>query len=331
MTLWADHLDQLGTYAADVGAKKENRRDAVQGALRDWQQRFASFIDAATGSRVAAPELSAALLGLDDLLLGQVDAFAARDYPRAQDLANQTYPKVFGLARGLADAFGATVAARLPQGGAQTGGGGMAGAPPLAEPPPPAPAPPAPAPPAPAPIAPAPPAAVSVQAAGSPSAAGPASFRSVRTYQEVPPPVRLRIPAVQIDTPLQRLGRAADQTVEVPTDFGVAGWFGDGPRPGQPGPAVILGHVDSRSGPAVFFPLVRVARGAEVQVDRADGSTVSFRVTSVLKVPKAEFPTELVYGPTLQPSLRLVTCGGPFDRAAGSYLDNVIVSADPVL
>jgi hypothetical protein len=322
MTLWADHLDQLGTYAADVGAKKENRRDAVQGALRDWQQRFASFIDAATGSRVAAPELSAALLGLDDLLLGQVDAFAARDYPRAQDLANQTYPQVFGLARGLADAFGATVAARLPQGGAQTGAGGMAGA--LAPPPagPPAPAPPAPGPPA---------AAVSAQAAGSPPAAGPASFRSVRIYQEVAPPVRLRIPAVQIDTPLQRLGRAADQTVEVPTDFGVAGWFGDGPRPGQPGPAVILGHVDSRSGPAVFFPLVRVAPGAEVQVDRADGSTVSFRVTSVLKVPKAEFPTELVYGPTLQPSLRLVTCGGPFDHTAGSYLDNVIVSADPVL
>jgi hypothetical protein len=172
---------------------------------------------------------------------------------------------------------------------------------------------------------------VSAQAAGSPPAAGPASFRSVRIYQEVAPPVRLRIPAVQIDTPLQRLGRAADQTVEVPTDFGVAGWFGDGPRPGQPGPAVILGHVDSRSGPAVFFPLVRVAPGAEVQVDRADGSTVSFRVTSVLKVPKAEFPTELVYGPTLQPSLRLVTCGGPFDHTAGSYLDNVIVSADPVL
>jgi Sortase domain len=323
MTLWADHLDQLGTYAADVGAKKENRRDAVQGALRDWQQRFASFIDSATGSRVAAPDLSAALLGLDDLLLGQVDAFGARDYPRAQDLANQTYPQVFGLARGLADAFGATVAARLPHGGAQTGGGGMAGA--LA--PPPAGPPPALAPPAPAPPA----AAVSAQAAGSPSTAGPASFRSVRIYQEVPPPVRLRVPAVQIDTPLQRLGRAADQTVEVPTDFGVAGWFGDGPRPGQPGPAVILGHVDSRSGPAVFFPLVRVVPGAEVQVDRADGSTVSFRVTSVVKVPKAEFPTELVYGPTLQPSLRLVTCGGPFDQAAGSYLDNVIVSADPVL
>jgi sortase (surface protein transpeptidase) len=176
---------------------------------------------------------------------------------------------------------------------------------------------------------------VSAQVVGSPSVAGPAPdaapFRSVRTFQEVALPVRLRIPDARIDTPLQRLGRAADRTVEVPTDFGVAGWFGDGPRPGEAGPAVILGHVDSRSGPAVFFPLAGLAPGAEVQVDRADGSTVAFRVTSVSKVPKAEFPTDLVYAPTLQPSLRLVTCGGPFDHAAGSYRDNVIVSADPVL
>ena len=93
---------------------------------------------------------------------------------------------------------------------------------------------------------------------------------------------------------------------------------------------MILGHVDSRRGPGVFFPLAGVMPGTEVHVDRADGSTVTFHVTGVLTVAKAGFPTEQVYAPTLQSSLRLVTCGGPFDHAAGSYRDNVIVSADPV-
>ena len=304
MELWADHLDLLGGYVADVGAQKENRREEVQAGLRDWQARFASFIETATGGRVPASDLAAALLGLDDLLLGQVDALAAGDYQRARELANQTYPQVYGFARNLADAFGATLAARMPEGGAPTGGGGMAGAlvPPAAGFPP----------------------------AVAPAAAAPASFRSVRTYQEVAPPVRLRIPALRIDTPLQQLGRAADRTVEVPADFGVAGWFVGGPRPGQAGPAVILGHVDSRRGPGVFFPLAGVTPATEVHVDRADGSTVTFRVTGVLTVAKDGFPTEQVYAPTLQSSLRLVTCGGPFDHAAGSYRDNVIVSADPV-
>jgi hypothetical protein len=299
MQLWADHLDLLGGYAADVGAQKPNRREEVQAGLRDWQVRFASFIETATGGRVPAPDLAAALLGLDDLLLGQVDALAAGDYPRARELANQTYPQVFGFARNLADAFGATLAAAMPQGGAPTGGGGMAGA-----------------------LVPA--------AALPPPITAPAPFRSVRTYRQVALPVRLRIPALQIDTSLQELGRAPDRTVEAPTDFGVAGWFTGGPRPGQAGPAVILGHVDSRRGPGVFYPLAGVAPGTEVHVDRADGSTVTFRVTGVQTVAKDGFPTEQVYAPTLQPSLRLVTCGGPFDHAAGSYRDNVIVSADPV-
>ena len=115
-----------------------------------------------------APDLAAALLGLDDLLLQQVDAFAARDFPRAQQLANQTYPQVFGLARNMADAFGATLAARMPQGGAKTGAGGMAAdlVPPAAAPPP----------------------------AARPAGRRTGPFHSVRTYQEVAPPVRLRIP-----------------------------------------------------------------------------------------------------------------------------------------
>jgi hypothetical protein len=152
-------------------------------------------------------------------------------------------------------------------------------------------------------------------------------FRSPRTYPTVAPPVRLRIPALHITSSLQRLGQLADGTVAVPSRPDVAGWYEGGPRPGQPGPAVILGHVDSRAGPGIFFDLVRLEPGAAVLVDRADGSTVTFRVTSVSRVSKTRFPTDLVYAPTLQSTLRLVTCGGSFDQARRSYRDNVIVYA----
>jgi hypothetical protein len=158
------------------------------------------------------------------------------------------------------------------------------------------------------------------------------TFRSVRSYADVAhvaEPVRLRIPAAGVDTPLVRLGRAADGSIEVPARFDVAGWFAEGPRPGQPGPAVFLGHVDSRTGPAVFYRVAALPRDAQVIVTRADGSTAAFRVSGTQRVPKLEFPTDLVYGPTLEPSLRLVTCGGSFDRATRNYRDNVIVYADP--
>jgi hypothetical protein len=155
-----------------------------------------------------------------------------------------------------------------------------------------------------------------------------ASFRSTRDYPDIPVPVRLRVPAVRVDTALQPLGRNADGTIAVPADPDVAGWYTEGPRPGQPGPAVILGHVDSTTGPAVFFHLARLSPGDAITVDGADGSTRTFRVTRVTRVPKDRFPTDLVYLPTLQPALRLVTCGGSFDRAAHSYRDNIIVFAD---
>jgi sortase (surface protein transpeptidase) len=173
---------------------------------------------------------------------------------------------------------------------------------------------------APAPPPPAPPPAVS---------SSEASFHSVRSYADVAEPVRLRIPALGVDAPLTHLGLAPDRTIEVPTDFAVPGWFDQGPRPGQPGPAVILGHVDSKAGPAVFYRLSRLPVGAEVFVDRADGSTIDFRTRSMQHVAKTAFPTDLVYAPTLEPSLRLVTCGGPFDHTRSSYLDNVIVYAEP--
>jgi len=156
------------------------------------------------------------------------------------------------------------------------------------------------------------------------------SFRSMRDYQEVALPVRLRIPAAGVDTELIRLGREKFGTIAVPTDFELAGWYEEGPRPGQPGPAVILGHVDSKAdGPAVFFNLRKLPIGSDVHVDRADGSTVTFRVSGRTQIAKTMFPTELVYGPTLEPSLTLVTCGGVFDRSKHSYVDNVIVYAEP--
>jgi sortase (surface protein transpeptidase) len=152
-------------------------------------------------------------------------------------------------------------------------------------------------------------------------------FRSVRSYQGTPVPVRVNIPKIHVTSSLDRLGRAADGTVEVPSDWQVAGWYAPGPRPGDPGSAVILGHVDSKSGPAVFYRLRELRRGDLVEVARADGSTLRFIVERTQQYPKNRFPTDEVYYPTLTPALRLVTCGGAFDPTAGHYRSNIIVFA----
>jgi hypothetical protein len=151
-------------------------------------------------------------------------------------------------------------------------------------------------------------------------------FRSVRTVAPEPLPRRLRIPALGVDTRLERLGRDAD-TVEVPRDWQRAGWYREGPRPGGPGSAVILGHVDSPQGPAVFRGLAGLRPGTRVLVERADGSTVTFRVTRVAAFPRARLPVQQVYWPTVARELRLITCGGRYDRAAGGYQSNVVVFA----
>jgi hypothetical protein len=156
---------------------------------------------------------------------------------------------------------------------------------------------------------------------------GVAGFHSVRTYDQVALPVRLQIPAIDVSTPLVKLGRLPDGSLEVPKAWGTAGWYDQGPRPGQPGPAVILGHVDSKSGPAVFYQLRALRPGDVIRVGLADGRTLAFRVQRLQRYPKDEFPTEAVYFPTLNRELRLITCGGEFDYARGSYLDNVVVYA----
>jgi hypothetical protein len=116
----------------------------------------------------------------------------------------------------------------------------------------------------------------------------------------------------------------------VPADASVPGWYALGPWPGEPGAAVVVGHVDSAYGPAVFYRLGEVAPGSLVRIASADASAVEFRVYAVREYPKSAFPTTLVYGPTAVPELRLVTCGGQFDSASGHYLDNVVVFARSV-
>jgi Sortase domain len=152
-------------------------------------------------------------------------------------------------------------------------------------------------------------------------------FRSTRGYRATPAPARLEIGRIGVSTGLQRLGRARDGTVEVPSEWGVAGWYAGGTRPGDPGSAVILGHVDSKSGPAVFYRLRELRPGDLVEVVQAGGTRVRFAVERTEQVDKDRFPTADVYYPTLTPMLRLVTCGGSFDPTTGHYRSNVIVYA----
>ena len=168
-------------------------------------------------------------------------------------------------------------------------------------------------------------AATRVPPAGPPPAA-PVQVLSTPALAAAPP-VRIRISAIGVDSALIALGLAADGTLQVPVDGSVAGWFTGAPTPGEHGPAVIAAHVDWNHAPGVFFHLRDLEPGAEVAVDRADGTTARFVVLEVEQYPKDAFPTERVYGDIDHAGLRLITCGGSFDRAARSYRDNVVVYA----
>jgi len=141
-------------------------------------------------------------------------------------------------------------------------------------------------------------------------------------------PVAVRIHSIDVVAgKLKALDVLDDGTLEVPSDPQRAGWWRAGPEPGEDGPAVIVGHVDSRDGPGVFFDLRDVTAGDRIDVDRADGSTVTFQVARVEQHAKDGFPTAAVYGSTDEPALRLVTCGGAFDDGTGHYMDNIVVFA----
>jgi len=167
-----------------------------------------------------------------------------------------------------------------------------------------------------------------VRPAPIPAPSGPAVRpASLTTAAQAARPVWVSVPAIGVRTSLVNLGLNRNGTLQVPASTAVAGWFTGSPRPGMVGSAVIAGHVDSRAGPGIFFWLRTLRPGDRVYVGRADGTMAVFTVTRVRMYAKDQFPTAAVYGPVPDAELRLITCGGVFDRSLGSYLSNVVVFA----
>lgn len=137
----------------------------------------------------------------------------------------------------------------------------------------------------------------------------------------------LRIPAIGVDTRLDRLALGADGVLQKPPHWDVPGWYAGGTVPGEQGPAVIAGHVDKPGGTAVFWKLRGLRPGDRIEVTRSDHRTVTFEVTTSVRYPQARFPTDEVYGPTPDRALRLITCDGTYDHKAGRYRDNRVVYA----
>ncbi|MCU7825383.1 class F sortase, partial [Kitasatospora sp. DSM 101779] len=164
-------------------------------------------------------------------------------------------------------------------------------------------------------------AAPTAAAGTAPAATGPAAMPFSL-------PARLRIPAIGVDAPVAGVGLDAAGGLQVPPagDRNLAGWYRLGTAPGSTGNALLVGHVDTDRGPAVFWALGSLHRGNTLDVLRADGSTARFAVDSVEVLPKAGFPAGRVYGATARPELRVITCGGGYTRATG-YQGNVVVSA----
>lgn len=138
-------------------------------------------------------------------------------------------------------------------------------------------------------------------------------------------PERISIPGVGVDTIVDEVGTRRDGTIRVP-EIGHAGWYGGGPRPGEPGRAVIIGHLDTHTGPGLFARVPSLRRGQAIEVTDRGGGVHSYRVTGRAQVRKDSFPTEEVYGGGRRPVLVLVTCGGAYDPDSG-YRDNILVFA----
>jgi LPXTG-site transpeptidase (sortase) family protein len=171
------------------------------------------------------------------------------------------------------------------------------------------------------------PVAAAATEAGSAAPDDGATATPAAAAARVADPVRVIIPAIGVDADLVEVGLNPDQSMEVP-DFGEAGWYEPGPRPGEPGPAVIAAHVDSVAGPDVFYRLADLEQGDEIVVEHADGSRSTFEMRDAEMQRKDDLPVERIWNDTDDRVLRLITCGGEFDRERRSYESNVIVYAD---
>lgn len=158
----------------------------------------------------------------------------------------------------------------------------------------------------------------------------PAAPAAPAAVAAVAAPVRIEVPAIRVDAEVIPLGVTERGELEVPEDGAQTGYWTGGALPGEAGPAVIAGHIDSSAGPAVFYALRDLEAGDRIIVRREDGSAVSFSVSRLAFHDKDAFPTADVYGHTDAPTLRLITCGGSFDHDTGHYRSNLIVYAEPM-
>jgi len=158
----------------------------------------------------------------------------------------------------------------------------------------------------------------------NPPATAPETTTTTIYTHPIAEPKRIVIPAIEVDATIVNVGVQDDGFMEVP-DFGYAAWFSPGPAPGDFGPAVVVAHVDSKKGPDVFYRLRELEQGDLVLISDENGDTATFAVEWSEMVLKTELPTDRIWNDTPEPVIRLITCGGEFDRASGHYRSNFIV------
>jgi sortase (surface protein transpeptidase) len=173
--------------------------------------------------------------------------------------------------------------------------------------------------------------ALALTGCGSNNAAAPAptSVPITKPYDKLRP-TEVRIPKINADSSLLAVAVDKDGQIAVPSvkQPMQAAWYRLSPVPGDVGPSIILGHVDGNHQPGIFYQLKNLGPGDEIFVTRSDGKDVKFVVDHKVQVPKDQFPSDAVYGNTDKPQLRLITCGGVFDHAEHSYVDNIVVYAN---
>lgn len=145
-------------------------------------------------------------------------------------------------------------------------------------------------------------------------------------------PIRIEIPSIKVEAPVHGVGLADDGAISVPSvhRHNEAGWYDRGPTPGEFGPAIIVGHADTKDGPSVFFSLPKLKPGARIEVTRRDRSVAIFEVNSVERFGKSKLPADRVYGDYTRPGLRLITCGGRWVGGSIGYQDNIVAFASLV-